>query len=64
VLREVSSVQKKALSGDVDTLMSCPLSMMIPLGATYLGGFAAKKIQISDNYIDYGFSPDSFKKFI
>ena len=56
----VHNVEKKALSGDFETLMTAPLSLIIPLGFTYVAALGAKKVEVSEKFIDYGFNPESF----
>lgn len=58
------SLQQKAIAGEVDTLTKLPVTMMIPMGATYLAGVGARKIQITDNFIEFGFTPESFGKIV
>jgi len=48
------------MNAEMDTLMDSPIALMAPFGLTYLAGLGAKKIEINDEFVDYGLAPKSF----
>lgn len=48
------------MNTDMETMLNSPIALMAPFGLTYLAGLGAKKIEITDDYIDYGLAPRSF----
>lgn len=40
--------------------MKAPLSVLGPMGVVYLASLGAKKTEVGDTYIDFGFTPASF----
>ena len=56
----IHDYDKRLMSADMDTLLKSPFALMAPFGLTYLAGLGAKKIEIHDDFIDYGLAPKSF----
>jgi len=60
LVQVISDYDKSLMGADMETLLKSPIALMAPFGLTYLAGLGAKKIEIMDDYIDYGLSPRSF----
>jgi len=40
--------------------MKSPLSVIVPMGMVYIASLGAKKTEVGETYIDFGFTPTSF----
>jgi len=43
------------------TFLRIPVSLLLPMTALYYSAFGAEKMKLSDHFIEYGFSPATFK---
>ncbi len=61
LIDELHSIKTSALSGKEDTIAKLPALSLAPAVGLYYAAFLAEKVDFTDSYIEYEFSPVSLK---
>jgi hypothetical protein len=61
LIDELHSIKASALSGKEDTISKLPALSLAPAVGLYYAAFLAEKVEFTDSYIEYEFSPVSLK---